>query len=835
MDKDSIDKDVEIQTAEDAIEYLEDEQEMLECDDTCECAADEDDKKLLTDYCYYVMRRYFKIVDLDAFKLKQNSGPSLVCAYCCHNERPRIFAYREKKTCSKCFTEFGKHSLECPNTPERTRNALLLLKVNHNQQVIEKLRGKGEGNQSEYIRKLWKDTNDALSVEKVEHIGTPIRTKKEALRYLESANKELKKLVSPHTIKKLAAEESDKFLLSDYTFHVMKQYFHLQKRGLRNIDYVKGVPVLHCGHCVDHGKPKAVSLRKFSVFVKHFGKFRDHLMKCKGCPRQTLVALKVLKQTHENQMIEGMATGAQTKYVKILWDRIVSGTVEAEIAKSDSEVDEDEPEMKKRGNEVKIGTKERHEARKERIKNASIFSIKDALNYFHSEEKRRKMESCNNELKRAVTKNDEDLLSTFSYHVLNQYYKLDDKDQKRTSYMSNNSLLLLCSHCYATPREKVFTYTALDTLTKNYTKLGEHLIQCIDCPEPTKGALLALKQHHYREIKELRLYSNRANGSLSHKQYFTNLWEGVEEFDGTQEAEPNDKIRQNLIISIDFDKSTSKATIDVSRELRKSRRSSSEYNDKITNVQNASSTANTGDEVKYATNSSNLRKSKRSISEYNEKIASEQKSSCTANNGNEVKHTTNSSSVRKSKRSNSEYHVKIASEQKTSSTANTGDEVEHATNSSSVRKSSRSCSEYHDKIASEQKTSSTANTGDEVEHATNSGDVRKSGRSGSEYHDKIGSEQKSSSTATLDVKDELRTTINSSSSKQVTSEVDAQSNHVDDTTHTTRKSSRQKRKLTTEGIGDVGYCFTKCFNSRGILNGMVVEILPDKGMCRICA
>ena len=41
-----------------------------------------------------------------------------------------------------------------------------------------------------------------------------------------------------------------------------------------------------------------------------------------------------------------------------------------------------------------------------------------------------------------------------------------------------------------------------------------------------------------------------------------------------------------------------------------------------------------------------------------------------------------------------------------------------------------------------------------------------------------------------------------------------------------RKSSRQKARERVEGMGEIGYCFTKMFPGHGLFSGMVVDILP---------
>jgi hypothetical protein len=126
----------------------------------------------------------------------------------------------------------------------------------------------------------------------------------------------------------LLVEETDRHLITDYFYHVMKQlricHFKEEDRATRggkrdNIEL--GYGGLECVHC-----RRTPSARKFfwsnvDRLSNSFSEIPGHVLKCKACPESTKKALLEVKKYHSSQMT-GKSRGSQKTFLRRVWRRM---------------------------------------------------------------------------------------------------------------------------------------------------------------------------------------------------------------------------------------------------------------------------------------------------------------------------------------------------------------------------------------------------------------------------------------------------------------------------------------------------------------------------------
>lgn len=124
----------------------------------------EEDRLLLTDYFYYLMRQ-LRLVRFSESDRKTRGGKrekiqlgygGLQCVHCATQANARKFFWSNVDRLANSFAEIPAHVLKCRSCPERTKNALLTLKEQHPDQMTRLPRG----SQKVFFRRMWRRLHD---------------------------------------------------------------------------------------------------------------------------------------------------------------------------------------------------------------------------------------------------------------------------------------------------------------------------------------------------------------------------------------------------------------------------------------------------------------------------------------------------------------------------------------------------------------------------------------------------------------------------------------------------------------------------------------------------
>ena len=127
-------------------------------------------------------------------------------------------------------------------------------------------------------------------------------------------------------------EEADKYLITDYFYHVMKQLriCHFKEedrttRGGKRDNIQLGYGGLECVHCCDTPSSRKFFWSNVDRLSNSFSEIPGHVLKCKFCPEPTKKALLELKKYHPSQMTE-KSRGSQKTFLRRVWRRIHEDT-----------------------------------------------------------------------------------------------------------------------------------------------------------------------------------------------------------------------------------------------------------------------------------------------------------------------------------------------------------------------------------------------------------------------------------------------------------------------------------------------------------------------------
>ncbi len=153
-----------------------------------------------------------------------------------------------------------------------------------------------------------------------------------ARKDFEAAIKILEGAKSPIESDKLAAEvlvdESDKYLITDYFYFVMKQLriCHFKEddrttRGGKRDNIAIGFGGLECIHCSHTANARKFFWSNVDRLSNSFSEIPGHVLKCKCCPISIKDALLDLKKFHPEQMT-ARPRGSQKTFLRRVWRRL---------------------------------------------------------------------------------------------------------------------------------------------------------------------------------------------------------------------------------------------------------------------------------------------------------------------------------------------------------------------------------------------------------------------------------------------------------------------------------------------------------------------------------
>jgi len=177
-----------------------------------------------------------------------------------------------------------------------------------------------------------------------------------AIEYLSKAERELSESAETHL--ELVLTE-DKYLLTDYFFHVIKQLRlcrftegDRKTRGGKRENIAIGYGGLQCVHCSESPNPRKFFWSNVDRLANSFAEIPSHVLKCRRCPDQTKVALRALKVVHPEQMSQ-VERGSQKIFFRRMWRRIHEKDVTAETAVAEASETSETPEQSSEKEEQK--------------------------------------------------------------------------------------------------------------------------------------------------------------------------------------------------------------------------------------------------------------------------------------------------------------------------------------------------------------------------------------------------------------------------------------------------------------------------------------------------
>jgi hypothetical protein len=168
------------------------------------------------------------------------------------------------------------------------------------------------------------------------HNGPPEMNLDSTEKYeIKEADGLLSKMNSESTVKDnylILLEESDRPLLTDFFYHVMKQLRICKfqeadrtTRGGKRDNVEIGYGGLECKHCCGTPTPRKFFWANVDRLSNSFSEIPGHILKCKSCPTEVKEAIKTLKKHHHKQMRE-KSRGSQKTFLRRVWRRMHEGT-----------------------------------------------------------------------------------------------------------------------------------------------------------------------------------------------------------------------------------------------------------------------------------------------------------------------------------------------------------------------------------------------------------------------------------------------------------------------------------------------------------------------------
>lgn len=140
-----------------------------------------------------------------------------------------------------------------------------------------------------------------------------------------------------------------------------------------------------------------------------------------------------------------------------------------------------------------------------------------------------------NEVTTLVLEEDKLLLTDYFYFVMKQLrpVRFSEADRRTRGGKRENIAVgyggLKCVHCSEQPNARKFFWSNVDRLANSFAEIPSHVLKCRRCPQPTKDALLLVKQKHPEQMARL------PRGSQ--KVFFRRMWRRLHDEDPPAEDE----------------------------------------------------------------------------------------------------------------------------------------------------------------------------------------------------------------------------------------------------------------------------------------------------------
>lgn len=136
------------------------------------------------------------------------------------------------------------------------------------------------------------------------------------------------------------------------------------------------------------------------------------------------------------------------------------------------------------------------------------------------------------EAEQLVVEEDRLLLTDYFYYLMKQLRPVRFSESDRRTRGGKREKVkigyggLQCLHCVDVSNTRKFFWSNVDRLANSFAEIPAHIMKCRRCPQPTKDALLVLKNRHAEQMSRL------SRGSQ--KVFFRRMWRRLHEDD------PND-------------------------------------------------------------------------------------------------------------------------------------------------------------------------------------------------------------------------------------------------------------------------------------------------------
>jgi hypothetical protein len=130
---------------------------------------------------------------------------------------------------------------------------------------------------------------------------------------------------------------------------------------------------------------------------------------------------------------------------------------------------------------------------------------------------------------RLVVDEDRLLLTDYFYYLMKQLRPVRFSESDRRTRGGKREKVkigyggLQCVHCVDVPNSRKFFWSNVDRLANSFAEIPTHVLKCRRCPQPTKDALLVLKNRHAYQMSRL------SRGSQ--KVFFRRMWRRLHQDD----------------------------------------------------------------------------------------------------------------------------------------------------------------------------------------------------------------------------------------------------------------------------------------------------------------
>jgi hypothetical protein len=132
---------------------------------------------------------------------------------------------------------------------------------------------------------------------------------------------------------------------------------------------------------------------------------------------------------------------------------------------------------------------------------------------------------------RLVVEEDRLLLTDYFFYLMKQLRPVRFSEADRRTRGGKREKVkvgyggLQCIHCIDVPNSRKFFWSNVDRLANSFAEIPTHVLKCRRCPQPTKDALLVLKNRHAEQMSRL------SRGSQ--KVFFRRMWRRLHQDDPT--------------------------------------------------------------------------------------------------------------------------------------------------------------------------------------------------------------------------------------------------------------------------------------------------------------